>query len=476
MVQINAAIKEETMAYQPFVQSRAISQTRPGLEDEESIRNKAKAAAAKQALGAPRVQKVPSVMPTGNAPAPAVAARDTIVDSATSQAAAQGVTGPSTTPQFDMNMARYSQGMAGGNVARQALAAEGHDPGQPVHMTEIVDEGFDDPHTTGSQYEKWEEGGVSSQKDFLKTHEGRQWDRENPDAGPTQWDPAKDLGPIYDTDLTAEESILMGRDKDFLEMKDLAGKDLLGGGLGNPNDQGGGDAGPGDGNEGGEGGDDGPSDFRTELEKLLLSKLNEDPTAVAREDALRSIMAQRQTQAGRGTGGMYAMHKLGMDTANEAARVARAEGFKDQLGAAKMGVGLEALDKADRMAVLDFVENSDLPPKAMAQFLQDYMGLSAEEAASIQTSREDAEDEQDDIDHDEASKEWEDHKDDNGTLFFNSKTEMTDMIPDSYGYEVKKDENGNVKTVYFTDDRGGPWKVWTVEQPDGSTYEIYIKD
>tara|TARA_B100001750_G_C15424117_1_gene554547 strand:- start:658 stop:1182 length:525 start_codon:yes stop_codon:yes gene_type:complete len=173
---------------------------------------------------------------------------------------------------------------------------------------------------------------------------------------------------------------------------------------------------------------------------------------------------------------MYAMHKLGMDTANEAARIARAEGFKDQMGAAKMGVGLEALDKADRMAVLDFVENSDLPPKAMAQFLQDYMGLSAEEAASIQASREDAEDEQKEIDHDEASKEWEDHKDDDGTLFFNSKEEMTDMIPDSYGYQVKKDENGNVETVHFMDDRGGPWKVWIVEQPDGSTYEIYIKD
>lgn len=435
MVQINAAVKEETMAYQPFVQQRAISQTRPGLEEEESIRNKAKAAAARQALGSPRVQKVPSVMPTGNAPAPAVAARDTIVNSAASQAAAQGVTGPSTAPQLDMSMAR---GMA--------QSAPGVGSGYRGMLTGTDLEGYSTDDTYGTPN---------------LTREGHT---------------DRDLGQIYDTDLTAEESILIGRDKDFLEMKDLAGEDLLGGGKGNPNDQGGGDAGPGDGSEGGEGGDDGPSDFRTELEKLLLAKLNEDPTAVAREDALRSIMAQRQTQAGRGTGGMYAMHKLGMDTANEAARIARAEGFKDQMGAAKMGVGLEALDKADRMAVLDFVENSDLPPKAMAQFLQDYMGLSAEEAASIQASREDAEDEQKEIDHDEASKEWEDHKDDDGTLFFNSKEEMTDMIPDSYGYQVKKDENGNVETVHFMDDRGGPWKVWIVEQPDGSTYEIYIKD
>jgi len=474
------------MAYQPFVQSRAISQTRPGLEDEESIRNKAKAAAARQALGTPRVQRVPSVMPTGNAPAPAVAARDTIVDSTASQAAAQGVTGPSTTPQFDMNMAmgtsndsnnNPAQGGVTGSRARQALSSSGHNAGIPLHM-QPTDEGFDDPYTTGSQYENWEEGGVSSQEDFLKTHEGRQWDRENPDAGPTQWNPAKDLGPIYDTDLTAEESILMGRDKDFLEMKDLTGEDLLGGGRGNPNDRGGGDAGPGGGNEGGEGGDDGPSDFRTELEKLLLSKLNEDPTAVAREDALRSIMAQRQTQAGRGTGGMYAMHKLGMDTANEAARVARAEGFKDQLGAAKMGVGLEALDKADRMAVLDFVENSDLPPKAMAQFLQDYMGLSAEEASSIQSSREAADREQKSIDVEEAEERWADHEDSDGNHYFNSYAEMEELAGEHLpvGWSRKKDENGNGVTIHIASgSREGSWKVYTVEESNGNTYDVYVK-
>ena len=64
------------MVYQPYAaqytKKRNISQTRPNIKDDDDITKKSKDLAVSKSLG--NKEQVPSVMPTGNQQAPAVAA------------------------------------------------------------------------------------------------------------------------------------------------------------------------------------------------------------------------------------------------------------------------------------------------------------------------------------------------------------------------------------------------------------------
>jgi len=286
------------MVYQPYAaqytKKRNISQTRPAIGDDDDITKKSKELAVSKSLG--NKEQTPSVMPTGNQKAPAVAARETIVNSAGSQAQKQG-TAPNigsikAAPNFDMGMARHS----------------GTAP--PENNTESA-----------------------SNRD----HDATPMERYERRAGPI---PAAE--PEHNTESAR------GRDYDATPI------DFTTFGEGqfnyNPN------AGNENNNESGSGDD--PDGFGAILEQKLLEILGMDPTERARNEAGRALLAAR-SQAGRGQMGMSgAMLGLQSDVMGEASERAENYVMDRQLDAAKTGVKLEALDRAEQLGLTDWVRSA----------------------------------------------------------------------------------------------------------------------
>lgn len=273
------------MVYQPYAaqytKKRNISQTRPAIGDDDDITKKSKELAVSKSLG--NKEQTPSVMPTGNQKAPAVAARETIVNSAASQAKDQG-TSPNignikaANPNFDMGMARHSAAPYNDREEVIGEKKETISAAPPEHNTESA---------RGRDYD-------ATPIDFTTFGEGQF--NYNPNAG-------------------------------------------------NENN-----------NESGSGDD--PDGFGDILEQKLLEILGMDPTERARNEAGRALLAAR-SQAGRGQMGMSgAMLGLQSDVMGEASERAENYVMDRQLDAAKTGVKLEALDRAEQLGLIDWVRSA----------------------------------------------------------------------------------------------------------------------
>ena len=116
--------------------------------------------------------------------------------------------------------------------------------------------------------------------------------------------------------------------------------------------------------------------FRDRLEEVLMGKLNETPEERAQREAGRALVAAR-AQAGRGQMGMSGgMLALQSDIMGDAIAKAEDRLFQQQLGAGRIGTQLEALDKAERLGLLDYMETADFGSQAEAKkFLEDYLGM-----------------------------------------------------------------------------------------------------
>jgi hypothetical protein len=136
---------------------------------------------------------------------------------------------------------------------------------------------------------------------------------------------------------------------------------------------------------GGGGGGDGEGGaertFRQMLEENLMGKLDENANDRGQREAGRAIAAAR-AQGGRGQMGMSGgMIGLQSDIATEAVGRAEDRLFDQQLGAAKIGTQLEALDKAEKLGLLDYMESADFESEAQASaFLRDYLNMDDESA------------------------------------------------------------------------------------------------
>ena len=116
--------------------------------------------------------------------------------------------------------------------------------------------------------------------------------------------------------------------------------------------------------------------FRDRLEEVLMGKLNETPEERAQREAGRALVAAR-AQAGRGQMGMSGgMLALQSDVMGDAAAKAEDRLFNQQLSAGRIGTQMEALDKAERLGLLDYMESAEFESQAEAKkFLEDYLGM-----------------------------------------------------------------------------------------------------
>jgi len=289
------------MVYQPYAaeytKKRNISQTRPSIKDDDDITAKSKDLAVSKSLN--NKEQTPSVMPTGNQKAPAVAARETIVNSAEQQAQKQG-TAPNignikAAPSFDMSMARK----AGSPSTNTIPAAEPEN--------NIDTEGYRDFDATPIDFNKFNE--------FL-------------------------------------------------------------GGQGN---------GQGDGQGGDDGGSGLPEGFGDALKQKLMEILEMDASERARNEAGRALLAAR-SQAGRGQMGMSgAMLGLQSDVMGEAALRAEDYLMDQQIDAARTGVRLEAMDRAEQLGLIDWVRSATQQgssPEEIMEMLAT-LGVSGEDAEAL---------------------------------------------------------------------------------------------
>ena len=275
------------MVYQPYAaqytKKRNISQTRPAIGDDDDITKKSKELAVSKSLG--NKEQTPSVMPTGNQKAPAVAARETIVNSAASQAKDQGASPnigniKAANPNFDMSMARGSGGTAPEDNNLSQPRSEAHD--QERRM----------------------------QEEQAEESRRRAGDEEQA---------------YYDSDEYNPLGDPIGRNEPDNQY------------VPPPND---------------------PDGFGDILEQKLLDILGMDPTERARNEAGRALLAAR-SQAGRGQMGMSgAMLGLQSDVMGEASERAENYVMDRQLDAAKTGVKLEALDRAEQLGLIDWVRSA----------------------------------------------------------------------------------------------------------------------
>lgn len=123
--------------------------------------------------------------------------------------------------------------------------------------------------------------------------------------------------------------------------------------------------------------------FRGKLEQTLLDKLNETPEERAQREAGRALVAAR-AQAGRGQMGMSGgMLALQSDVMGDAVAKAEDRLFDQQMGAGRIGTQLEALDKAERLGLLDYMQTADFESQEDAiSFLTDYMNIDRNTAAA----------------------------------------------------------------------------------------------
>lgn len=121
--------------------------------------------------------------------------------------------------------------------------------------------------------------------------------------------------------------------------------------------------------------------FREMLEENLMGKLNETPEERAQMEAGRALVAAR-AQAGRGQMGMSGgMLALQSDVMGDAAAKAEDRLFNQQLSVGRIGTQLEALDKAEKLGLLDYMESADFESEAQASaFLRDYLNMDDESA------------------------------------------------------------------------------------------------
>ena len=297
------------MVYQPYAaqytKKRNISQTRPAIGDDDDITKKSKELAVSKSLG--NKEQTPSVMPTGNQKAPAVAARETIVNSAGSQAQKQG-TAPNigsikAAPNFDMGMARHSGNPEEGELP--TVVGSG-----PMGAVKSVQEQEEDRRSEAHDQER------RMQKEQAEESRRRAGSEEQA---------------YYDSD---EYNPLGGGPPRRNEPDNKY--------VPPPSD--------GSGND--------PDGFGDILEQKLLEILGMDPTERARNEAGRALLAAR-SQAGRGQMGMSgAMLGLQSDVMGEASERAENYVMDRQLDAAKTGVKLEALDRAEQLGLIDWVRSA----------------------------------------------------------------------------------------------------------------------
>jgi len=179
----------------------------------------------------------------------------------------------------------------------------------------------------------------------------------------------------------AENSILAGSDKSFLNVKDLAGHDLLGGGGKTlpdvwPSTTGGGE----EEEEEEETGDDGS--MKDRLIAMLMDKMNESPEERAQIEAGRALVAAR-AQAGRGQMGMSGgMLGLQSEVMGDASREAEDYLFGQQLAAGKLGAGMEAERANQLLNAIAVKDDLDMSDEDFRRFLQG-LGFTLEEIDSI---------------------------------------------------------------------------------------------
>ncbi len=123
--------------------------------------------------------------------------------------------------------------------------------------------------------------------------------------------------------------------------------------------------------------------FRDRLEETLMGKLDETPQERAQREAGRALVAAR-AQAGRGQMGMSGgMLALQSDVMGDAVAKAEDRLFDQQMSAGRIGTQLEALDKAERLGLLDYMETADFESQEDAiNFLTNYMNIDRNTAAA----------------------------------------------------------------------------------------------
>jgi len=334
------------MVYQPYAaqytKKRNISQTRPSIKDDDDVTKKSKDLAVSKSLG--NKEQVPSVMPTGNQQAPAVAARETIVNSAQAQVQKQG-TSPNVgnikaAPSFDMNMAMGSGGTAPSNQ----------------------------PRSEDDDERSWLDRMRDMMREAQRANEGRESRDEEQKAYADYMEEQRRSG------SQGEEAERQQRYYD----SDAYRNPLMGLGVGdarqNQNNQYDGGAGE---NEG--------ADFGQALEDKLMEILGMDPAERARNEAGRALLAAR-SQAGRGQMGMSgAMLGLQADVMGEAALRAEDYLMDQQIDAARTGVRLEAMNRAEQLGLIDWVRSATQQGNSPEQIMEMLatLGVTGEEAAAL---------------------------------------------------------------------------------------------
>lgn len=123
--------------------------------------------------------------------------------------------------------------------------------------------------------------------------------------------------------------------------------------------------------------------FREMLESTLMGKLTETAESRAQREAGRAIAAAR-AQAGRGQMGMSGgMLGLQSDIVTDAVADAEDRLFQQQLGAGRIGTQLEAVDKAEKLGLLNYMQNADFEsPEQAAEFMREYLDIDADTASA----------------------------------------------------------------------------------------------
>ena len=360
------------MVYRPKsgTASRAVSQNRQSIsQEEEEFRRKSAATAANRMLSGSSVQQTPSPMPTGNRAPPTKTGVSALVNSA--PAAAQAAAGPQATMPTNTSQYGTQSGNARMGILDDIFGFLGDTFGSDTAA----------PARTG-------------ESDMQVDEEGQRENARNRGAG--------DLGYVLDGEGgSATAGALADRGGiranvgtrgrldpytalPFQNDGGGAGIDLTGSGAAqdvtSPIYE--------DGTDGGSStSEDSPfvedRTFRNRLEELLVSKLDESADERAAKDAGRAIAAAR-AQGGRGQMGMSGgMIGLQSDIATSASERARESLFGEQMTAARRGVQLEALDKAESLGLLQYLSTTSMSREEAIKFIEDFMDIDTETAASI---------------------------------------------------------------------------------------------
>lgn len=355
------------MVYSPNrgVASRAISQNRQSIsEEEEEFRRKSAAAAADRMMSGSSIQKTPSPMPTGMAAPTANTSVDALVNSAPAAArtaAGPQATMPTNTSQFGLDSGNARKGILDDifGFLGDTLGSDSAPQAAPQSRLEVDDS--EERNRDAALSAPLGDVGLGSDV-ALTGSAGRR--NAGPGRLPGMAGARIGTGPIggnqpsAGADLTnsgAAEDVTTPLYNDGTEDSSPNPE------LSQPE----------------------PNNFRSELEKLLMGKLAEDVDERAAADAGRAIAAAR-AQGGRGMMGMSGgMIGLQSDIATSAAERARRGLFGEQMDAARRGVQLEALDKAESLGLLQYLSTTSMSRDEAINFIQDFMDIDTQTAATI---------------------------------------------------------------------------------------------